>query len=226
MRTIRIGIVDDHSLFCDGIESILNTQENMRVTLKALSGNEVIKKLSLEKKKQFPDILLLDIEMPEMNGLEVLQKLKKLYPTLKIIIVSFHDEPYYVFQLLEMGANSYLRKDHDTKVMIETIRSVFTMGKYLPEDIMKLLYEFYPMLDSEKKTAKKSEACELTKSELKILQLICSEMTTLQIADFCGISSRTVESHKYAIFRKTGVENSLGLINYSIQNGLYVPKKK
>ena len=223
---IKIGIVDDHSLFCDGIESILNAQEDMIVCLKALSGNEVIKKLSLEKKKNFPDILLLDIEMPEMNGLEVLQILKKLYPTLKIIIVSFHDEPYYVFQLLEMGANSYLRKDHDSKVMIETIRIVSKLGKHLPEDILKLLYDFYPMLNSDKKSGKKAINPELTKSELKILQLICNEMSTQQIADFCNISNRTVENHKYSIFRKTGVENSLGLINFAIQNDLYHPKKK
>lgn len=211
-KNIRIVIVDDHPIYRMGLSSLLKEEDDLKVIGEVANGHELIDFLD----KKDADIVLMDLEMPMMNGYEALNIIAEKHPDVKVIINSSHYSEYYVAQLLNAGARAYLSKENVADV-IGTIKAVFIEGYFIPKSLSKLFVK-----DSfhEKRFSLLFKQIALTEREEEILQLICSENTSKQISVLLDISENTVEFHRKNIFKKTQASSSVGLIKYAIKTGI------
>ena len=201
MDKYSILLVDDHQILLEGTRTLINSSDLFAVTATAASAEDARELL----KSQDFDILITDYEMPGMSGMELVQLAKASCPDIKTIILSMHDDPAVVRELLKMGVDGYVLKN-DTHQSIEQALDKVTRGKkFLSEDISEILIQG---IDQEKNT-------NLTPRELEILKLIAKEYSTKQIADILFISERTVETHRKNILKKTDTSNLVGLIKYA-----------
>ncbi|CAM4247901.1 two component transcriptional regulator, LuxR family [Pedobacter westerhofensis] len=210
---INIGITDDQLLFRKGMISLLEKCKDFKVLWEAAGGLEAVSQLSGMAAQT--DILLLDLSMPGMNGMETMQLIKERFPSLKVIILSLHEEERFIIRLIELGANSYLVKNATPEEVEKTIRITFERGFYFNDDISKVLYNHMSLV--KKKAAFSSD---FTKREREILQCICEELSTKDIAKKLFISERTVEGHRNSLILKTNVKNTAGLVIYAVKNNL------
>lgn len=210
---INIGITDDQLLFRKGMISLLEKCKGFKVLWEAAGGLEAVSQLSGMAAQT--DILLLDLSMPGMNGMETMQLIKERFPALKVIILSLHEEERFIIRLIELGANSYLVKNATPEEVEKTIRITFERGFYFNDDISKVLYNHLSLV---KKKAVLS--ADFTKREREILQCICEELSTKDIAKKLFISERTVEGHRNSLILKTNVKNTAGLVIYAVKNNL------
>lgn len=213
MMKINIGITDDQLLFRKGMISLLEKYKGFKVLWEASGGLEAISQLT--EMAAETDILLLDLSMPGMNGMETMQLIKERFPSLKVIILSLHEEERFIIRLIELGANSYLVKNATPEEVERTIRITCERGFYFNDDISKVLFNHVSMV---KKKAVLS--ADFTKREKEILQYICEELSTKDIAKKLFISERTVEGHRNSLILKTNVKNTAGLVIYAIKNNL------
>lgn len=208
MSTIKLGIADDHSLFREGIRMIVSGMTNIEVCLEAGNGIEL-----LEKLEQAPvDIVLMDIEMNGMNGIDCLKKLSKQPSKPKVIVLSMHNEPQIIRHMIELGASGYLPKDVKKDELETAIRTVFEKGSYLNELTSQIL-----MSALQTKQSKHPLLTQLTAREKEVLNLICQELTAQQIGEKLFISERTVEGHRSNLFLKLDVKNTAGLVKKAYQ---------
>lgn len=209
---IKVLIVDDHQLFREGIVTLLFSAENIEVIAQAEDGLDAI-----EKAKHFkPDVVLLDITMPRMNGIEATKKLKALIPEIKIISLSMHSEKEYVKGVLDAGADGYLLKNCTYRQLTEAIQSVYDGKKYLSEDITGLVISGY--LSSSNSEA--SEYEKLSGREKEIFLLFAEGKSTREIAELLFISVKTVNTHKQNMLEKLELKSNADLIKYALKNGL------
>ncbi len=212
MATIKLGLIDDHNLFREGIKSLLNKISDIQLVLEAVSGKDLLEQLD----HIVPDVILLDLEMEEMNGVDTTIALKKTFPDIKIIILTMHKEERMTSYLMEIGANGYLLKDTNQKELEEAIRSVYEKGVYFNSFVSQAL------LKGLKNKANKPPAIgknyQLTSRELEVLELITKEYTTTEIAEQLFLSTRTVEGHRKNLISKLGVKNTAGLIMKAIKD--------
>ena len=216
--TITIGLVDDQVLFRKGMKSILDASPEMTVILEASGGKEALALLA--GGGTIPNILLLDLEMPEMNGVKTIAALQPMNLNLRTIILSVHNEPRYIARMVEMGACGFLQKNAEPEDVKQTIRSVHRHGFYLDQHTMSAMREG---LSKPRKHVSLSLSDSLTKREKEILTLICKQLTTQQIATKLFLSERTVEGHRLNLLQKTDSRNSAGLAVFAIQHGLFDP---
>lgn len=211
MEKIHIGIVDDHQVVINGLTDMLSTFEHLTVSVMATSGKELIE--SLEKGQ--PDVLIMDIQMPQMDGISLGKQIKKLYPKLKIIAFSSFDDSHYIKQIMRSSASGYLLKNAEKETLIEAINTVMDGGEYLDEHIRKILLQ-------ESITGQKRSMFEvpLTIREIEIIKMIVEGDTNQQIAEKLFISPRTVEKHRLNINQKLDVNNTAGLIREAFKRGL------
>lgn len=212
-KKIKIAVVDDQYLFRQGLISLLKEFDKLEVIIEASNGNELLEKL---KAKQ-PDIVLLDLEMPVMDGIETTITLKRKYPSVKVIILTMHTDDEFIVHLLEKGACGFLPKDKDIEVVVDAIYSVIENGYYFDEKISKA------MVKGLLKTKKANPAFAdkyLSEKELAVVSLICKEFSNKEIADKLGLSKRTVESYRVAILVKTGAKNTAGIVLYAVKHNL------
>lgn len=203
MQKISVGIADDHDLFREGIRMIIREMPGITLSLEATSGQDLLAQLD----KTQLDVLLLDIEMKDGNGIDTLKKLSGLKPSVKVIVLSMHTEPRMIRYAMELGASSYLPKDTKKEELEIALRSVFEKGKYFNERISDSL------LDGLKgKNRKPTLGIELSSREKEVLELICQELTTKEIGDKLFISERTAEGHRKNLCLKLGVKNTAGLV--------------
>lgn len=201
MDKYSILLVDDHQILLEGTKTLINSSQLF--TVKATATNAEAAR-ELLKSDNF-DILITDYEMPGMSGMELVQLARASCPDIKTIILSMHDDPAVVRELLKMGVDGYVLKN-DTHQSIEQALDKVTRGKkFLSEDISEILIQG---IDQEKST-------NLTPREVEIVKLIAKEYSTKQIADILFISERTVETHRKNILKKTGTSNLVGLIKYA-----------
>jgi len=206
MANIRIGIADDHNLFREGIRMIVSGMEDITLTLEAESGRHM-----LELLKTTPiDVLLLDIEMKDINGMDLLRQLPVSGSRPRVIILSMYTEPRMMTHMLELGANGYLRKDVKKEELEEAIRIVYHKGMYLNETLSKSLMEGL------KKSNRPQYGHELSSREQEVLRLICEEYTTQQISEILFISDRTVEGHRKNLCLKLEAKNTAGLVKKAL----------
>ena len=220
-QPIKIAIADDEVLFRKGICLLLQDYDFIEILFEAENGVELLDQLKTSN--EFPDIILLDLNMPELNGVEVTKVLRKDYQDIHIIILSTHFSNGIIFNLIELGVASYLAKNTDPDMVIETIKQVHKNGfSYTPE-IQKVIKE---SMGNKKKKSSIFFEVKLTKRELEVLQLICEQFTNSEIASKLFISPRTVEGHRNNLLTKLDCRNSAGLVAYAFQNNLVkiIPK--
>jgi DNA-binding NarL/FixJ family response regulator len=211
---INIGIVDDHKIFRDGIRMALKEKPYIKVLWDAEDGKDMLHKIELRR----PDLLLMDIRMPNFDGINALGLLKKEQQDLKIIILSMYDDQEMVSRMMELGANGYLTKTADPEEIYTAILSCMNEGYYFNDIVnqsvlLKLqqnknVRKFYPV------------PIKFTEKELNILRMICEDKTTEEISDAVFLSPRTIETIRQNMKAKVGVKTIAGLIMYCSRNKL------
>ena len=209
---IKIVVADDHQLFREGLVNLLESDETIEVIGEAENGKEAIEKVFELK----PHILLTDIAMPEMNGMEATRQLKKKLPEIKIIAVSMHSDKQFVKGMLEAGTDAYLLKNCTHQQLLEAVHSVYNGKKYLSEDITELVISGY--LDGS--NVSDDNYTELSEREKEIFLLLAEGVSTREIGEKLFISVKTVGTHKQNILEKLGLKNNSDIVKYALKKGL------
>ena len=213
MQKMRVLLVDDHAILREGIKALLEKQENIEVVAEAANGREAISKVV-----QFrPDVVVLDISMPLMDGLEATRQIKRESPDVKILILTMHDDEEYFFQLLRAGASGYVTKRAASRELVSAIEAVYRGESFFCPSMAKSLLSNYLRLA---KNTEHIEQEELTPREREIVKLIAEGYTNQQIAGLLHRSVKTIESHRSNILRKLGVHDSTGLVKYAVRKKL------
>ncbi len=206
---LRLVLVDDHQMFLDGLSLILSTDESLELVgafddaLKAFNSIDNLK----------PDILITDMNMPEMDGLELTNKMKARYPNVKILVLSMHKDRETVSNIVNSEADGYILKNSNKSDLIKAIRNVGDGGTYYSNEIIPIIMDRYQKL--EKRIAAEQL---LSDREKEVVALIAQEYNNDQIADKLFISKRTVETHRKNMMAKTGVNTTVGLLKYAVRN--------
>lgn len=209
---IKILLVDDHQILLDGIKAILERDEELTVVDTAANGKEALTKL----KETEVDVLLLDLQMPVMDGLETLTQVKKLYPDLNVLMLTTNDEGSIITSIFKSGATGYLLKNASQETLIQGIKDAYTGQKVLSPHLTAKMIESL----SEKPKTVQGQIPKITKRELEVVRLIAKEYTTQQIADALFVSTNTVATHKRNLFVKMDVKNSVGMIKKAVDWGM------
>lgn len=211
MNKIRLAIIDDHAVVIDGLKSMLNAYEHFEVIYATQSGKELLAQLEIIT----PDVLLMDIQMPEINGIDLCKQLLRQFPAIRIIAFSSFDDSNYVKQIFRSGAKGYLLKNSDKQTIVKAIETVMQGEDYMDETIKKIIVQ-------ESLTGQRRSIFEvpLTKREIEILKLIAEGLSSQEIADKLYISLRTVETHRLNINQKLDVKNTAGLVKEALRRGL------
>ncbi|MEL6670195.1 MAG: response regulator transcription factor, partial [Bacteroidota bacterium] len=212
---IKIALVDDQKLFRSGLKMIIQRVDHFEVAFEAANGLQFFERLAFEP----VDLVILDVEMPELDGTATLIRIKKEQPDLKVIMLTMHESERLINHLMQAGANGFLLKDEDPKVVVEAIEQVMDQGVYFRHYVSQAL------LQNGRRQQSSTEVDQLLKAkisdrELQVLRLICNEMTSQEIADQLFISVRTVDGHRRSLQDKTGARNIAGLVMYAVNNGL------
>ena len=211
---IRLLLVDDHPIVLDGIKSHLCAQPEFEVVGDAANGQEALRKAKLV----LPDVILMDISMPHMNGLEAIGHLRKQVPNAKILILSMHESKEYIAQVVRSGARGYMLKDSAPAELVAAIKAVHNGEVYFSPSVSKVLVQ--EMTDSSRRPSDAPPQQHLTDREREVLSLIAEGLLNKQIADRLGIGVRTIETHRERIMRKLEIHTVAGLTKYAISRGM------
>lgn len=214
-RKIDVVIADDHSLFRKGMRAILDEFSCVSRIYDAANGRELIDLLKVTE--PVPDVVLLDLKMPVMDGVEATEKIKAEFPSVKIIVLSMQDDERFILHLIEKGVNGYLFKNSDPIEVEESLRAVMQQDFYFNAEMSQIVYKAFL---KKQKIKKRQEDVELTERELDVLKLICKECTAVEIGEKMNLSPRTIEGYRKNLMFKTGAKNSAGLVVYAIKNEL------
>lgn len=211
MNQINILLVDDHLLVRNGLRSLLETEPNFTVIGEGTNGEEGVS-LTMELK---PDILIIDVRMPIMNGIDAVAKLTENGTSTKSIILSMHDSEEYILKAISAGASGYLLKDTNKDEFVKAIMNVYNGGKYFSGDttdaIVKSLINGTGSVTNNNSVTSPINVSKLTKKESEILEFILNGFTNLEIADKLGKSKRTIETHRFNLMKKLDVKNLVEL---------------
>jgi two-component system response regulator DegU len=213
-KIIKLAVVDDSSFFRTGLVDLLQTNKKLQIVIECSNGQELIDILKLGKHK--PHIILLDLEMPVMDGMETMEYLSKHHPEIKVLILTVHDEARALLNLIERGVNGFLMKD-DINELINAIDTIYKQEFYFKGWDMKKIAAAYKK--DKNKPASKNQV-NFTKRELEVLTLICKGLTNKEISSKLNIGVRTVDRHKDNILQKVNVRNTVELVIYVLQNDL------
>ncbi|UIR57272.1 response regulator transcription factor [Sphingobacterium sp. SRCM116780] len=215
---IKIMLAEDHQVVLNGIKLLLESQPDLSVIDYGKNGNEI---LAILKNGNIPHILITDINMLNMDGLELISHVRRDYPTIKIIVLSMLNDLQLMLQAFENGIVGYLVKNVGYEEMLFCIRQVAKGGKFICEEMSTLLLDNFRRSPSAfQQVDQIVEKIGLTARELEVLQLIGEGFTNMQIADKLFLSKRTVEGHRQNLLEKTSVKNTASLIKYALKNGL------
>lgn len=206
-RKIKVALADDHNLFRKGVEELINEFDNMQVIYSEADGQALINRLSTGT--QLPDVCLLDINMPEMDGYETAKKIKSNWPQISILAVSVYDSEFNILGMLRAGAGGYILKDVQPSILRNAILSLYEKGFYHSELVTEKILQqasYKPVT--------------LYGHETQFLKLCCSEMTYKEIAHVMGVSHRTVDGYRDNLFEKLYIKSRTGLAIYALKTGL------
>jgi DNA-binding NarL/FixJ family response regulator len=215
-KGLTVYIVDDHKLFREALVKLVSTFPRV-ASVKEVSGGHQLFRLM---RKTPADVVVLDLEMPAMDGLSVCNQLSNHYPDVRILVVSMHDGKAHIYTALEAGAHAFLSKNSDCEELEQAIYSIVDSGIYRNRKMLEALQT--RMLDYNIVSARKAEI-QLSAREITILRFIAKEYTVRQIGEELTLSENTIRNHKVRIMRKLGVKNNSGLVKYAIENGLLLP---
>lgn len=211
---VKVIICDDHALFRSGVKAALNHKKDVEIIAEAENGQHLLNMLKAFQ----PDVILLDITMPILSGIDTLPELKKHYPGIKVIMLTMHNDHSMIAKLMEMGANSYLTKDSDSETIYEAIKSCHENEYYFNALTNMALIDGL-------KNRRTNESglnidAQLNDKEVTILKLMCEEKSTKEIADIVDLSPRTVEAIRDKLRAKTGAKSMAGLVLFAVKNGI------
>lgn len=214
MQKIRVLVVDDHTIVRDGISALLTLAGDIEVVGEATNGNEALKMVS----ELHPDVVLMDVAMPIMGGLEATRRISKEYPETKVLVITQHDDKEYVFPVLESGASGLISKAAASSELATGIRSVFRGDSFLSPSVAKLLVENFQSTFGER--TKQDPYNTLTSREREILKLLAEGYSNQKIAEMLVITPKTVEGHKTNLMAKLGIHNRIDLVKYALRKGI------
>lgn len=213
---IKVAIADDHKIFRSGVINTLTPYANINVVFEAEDGEHLLEIMQ----SQQPDVILMDLKMPKMDGIQATIKVKEKYPQVKVIILTMYEDDNFIVHLVENGANAYLLKNSEPEEIYEAICTTFDKGFYFNENVnLALLKKVLHKNKQQFKPTFKNEV-QLSDRELEVLKLICNEFTTQEISEQIFLSPRTVEGLRQKLLEKLNVKNTVGLVLYAFRNGL------
>lgn len=212
---IKIFLADDEELFRKGIYFLLNREKNIEILFEASNGKELIDQLNITSKENLPDIIMMDLKMPEINGVEATKSIRKDFPQVKIIALTSYNTKSFIANMINVGAASYLVKSASPHDMIKTINEVANKGFYYSESVMEVIHQDV-LSSGNSKTVLDDDF--LTGREKEVLELICKQQSSSEIADKLCLSARTVDGHRNNLLLKTQSKNVAGLVIFAIQN--------
>lgn len=216
MDKIRVALVEDHQLVRDGIRSLLTDLPNIEVVAESDCAKSMLCQIEGAK----PDVLLVDISLPEMSGIELAKVITTSHPSTKVIILSMHTEQEYIFNSLRNGAKGYLHKSISREELIEAIEQVHGGSEYFSKEVSGIILKSYLRQIKNPERVEEYEDKKLTPREMEILRMVAHGYSNQLIADKLYISVRTVESHKNHIMQKLELTNTVDLVKYAIKNGI------
>lgn len=209
MNLIRVSLVDDHALFRKGLGALIYEYEGYTVWSEASNGKEFVDNI---EDKETPDIVLLDIDMPEMDGFETCQWLKTHYPEIKVLALSMYEDEQAILKMLQVGAKGYLLKNTTTEQLLTSMEEVLKSGYYYSDRVGKVL-----MSNIE------TPIPTINDTETSFLKLACTELTYKEIAVQLSVSPRTIDNYREILFEKLQVRSRIGLAIYTIKHGIFRP---
>lgn len=210
MGKIKVVLADDHQIVIDGLKSLLKEEDKIQVVGEALNGEEVLRII----KEVAVDVVVLDIEMPKLSGVEVTKTIKKDFPNIKILILSMYNNERFVQSLIELNVDGYILKNKGKEELVLAIKCIAEGEEYFGREVNKTYRA------SQKRKSKVEQKIRLTKREKEVLKYIAEGYTTPMISEALFIADSTVETHRRNLIEKTNVPNSKALIRYAIDNGL------
>lgn len=216
MQEIKVLVVDDHQIFLDGIVSLLTDEPNIKIVGTAHNGKQAIDHI----KNTTTDVVLMDINMPEMDGIEATKALRKSHPDLKILMLTMHNEPRFIKECLELGAKGYVLKNISKDDLLKAIETVYQDKPYLDQETQERLISSISNAEEEDTKNYDELAAQITQRELEILQLIALGLTSQDIATKLFISKNTVETHRKNMLAKLNVNNTAALLKIAYKKGL------
>jgi DNA-binding NarL/FixJ family response regulator len=205
---IHIAIVDDHTLFRNGVASLMSEFGDLKVIFEAENGLQLQQVIT---RYPLPDVILMDINMPEMDGYATTKWLRDNYPKVKVLALSMFEDDQAVIRMIKCGAGGYILKESRPRELLEAIKAIHKKGVYINEMVSGKLM----------RSVKDDDQPDLTKKELEFLKLCCSELTYKEIADQLFVSPRTVDNYREALFAKLNLKSRTGLVLYAIQHEIF-----
>ncbi|MBC8756338.1 response regulator transcription factor [Kordia sp. YSTF-M3] len=213
MKTYSVAIVEDHVLLSQAIGGLVDSFDRFKVSYLCKNGKELITRL--EENSNAPDIVLMDINMPIMNGIETTTWITEHFPNIDVIGLSIEEDERTIIQMLRAGAKGYLMKDVEKSVLEMALNEVITNGFYHSKHVTNILIGSL--------NGKGNSGAKLKENEISFMKLVCTEMTYKQIADQMCLSPKTIDGYRDALFEKLHVKNRIGLVIYAIKNKIYLP---
>ncbi|MEM9920608.1 MAG: response regulator transcription factor [Bacteroidota bacterium] len=214
MAKIKLIIADDQVLFLNGLRLLINTFETIELVAEAKNGQELLDLIPLHQ----PDVILVDLKMPIMNGIEATSIIKDKYPDIKVLLLSMYNDESIINHVMKNGANGYLLKNEEPHILREAIETVVAKGFYFNEYVSKALLKDVRQPSVQSKINRLGHELKLTRREVEILKLICQQYTSNEIAEQLYLSVRTVEGHRKRLLDKTGVRNIVGLVLFAVKH--------
>jgi DNA-binding NarL/FixJ family response regulator len=209
---IRIVIADDHQIFVDGLKALLGEEKDIQIVGEASNGQQVLAILADTP----ADMVLMDINMPGLDGLAATRKIHEQYPNVQVLALSMHDSSQYISDMMQAGASGYILKNTGKAELVEAIQSIHAGSPYYSPGVTATIMQ---SLRVSRRDDSKS-TIELSKREIEVIKLIAEELTTQEIAEKLFISQHTVETHRKNLLSKLNVRNTAGLVKYALQKGL------
>src|ERR1700761_3393568 len=215
MKPIQLAIADDHKIFRNGLKATLEDCPEFKLMIEASNGKELIGLLADHK----PDVILMDIKMPEMDGMQTTAHIHQHFKDIKVLALSMHNEDKYIVDMMKAGASGYLLKNAEPEEIIDAISTVYNKGFYFNEHLSVTLIKQLVGPGSHNESGGQS-VVELNDREIEVLRLVCQECSNQEIADKIFLSVRTVEGYRARLFEKTGSKNLVGLVIFAIKRGI------
>ena len=214
MSKIKIAIADDYKIYREGLKVGLSSDDNLDVIMEADNGEDLMKALESTS----PDVIIMDLKMPIMDGMEATKAVRKKYPGIKVLVVTMYEDDKFIIHLMENGANGYLLKNTEPDEIRKSIYAVHENGYYFNDVVNKALLKKLVLKNNFKPSF--NQNIELTERELEVLKLICEEKTAAEIGKEIFLSPRSVEGIRQRLIEKVGVRNTAGLVMFAIKSGI------
>lgn len=210
---IRIVVADDHHILLNGLKALLQKQKELEIVGLYDNGRSLFDELSETK----PDVALVDINMPGLNGMELTCRIKEFYPSIHVIVLSMHDDAGHIMEMIEAGVSGYLLKNINDRELLDAIRTVAAGKLYFSSEVSE---KITTLVIKQQRKIEQVDNPKLTEREIEILKLIAQEYSNAEIANALFISERTVETHRKNMLRKTNSKSIVGLLKYAMENEL------